>query len=45
MLRQEIKRSYDKDAETFKKNLVEENEIWDAVPNELLQRIIDVVEQ
>ena len=45
ILKQEIKWNYDPKLETFKENLVEENSMWESVPDQVLQRIIDVVEQ
>lgn len=44
VVKQEIAWNYDPDLETFKNNLLEENDMWDIIPDDYLQAIIDCVE-
>lgn len=44
VVRQEIAWNYDPDLETFRKNLEEENPMWEMIPDDYLQAIIDAVE-
>ena len=44
-IQKEIKKAYDTDVNKFREKLVKKNEARNEVPNDLLKRIIDVVEQ